>query len=339
MNESENTNAADQSQLVIKASNFTGGDVDKAKAMVAGHYKDIKVVKGKFAITDADLYGFFLIFLKIDDDTISNISMNIISNPEYFSSCDIEDKWTSCYSKFLKMKEEIEMAEGDELVSHMAESITGYDLFSYVKENDTDAIIDIFVENLRKFYSLPNIDCIIKIDESSSIEMIDKGLEIGNIYKEKPKKDNEKEIKLPGSEIESKYSYKIDAKVLVSPVKGKYINDIADNEMIRVLPLKDTVLAKKIANAQKAIGDNNEILPLRAKVIKKAALEDGGYVIYALVANNVLAKIIEEENVKIELYNPQITNKNDEKSNKLIMYVALLAGMIICIFILLLILI
>ncbi|MBN1499145.1 MAG: hypothetical protein JW982_03240, partial [Spirochaetes bacterium] len=48
-----------------------------------------------------------------------------------------------------------------------------------------------------------------------------------------------------------------------------------------------------------------------------------------LVANNVLAKIIEEENVKIDLYNPNFAANEQADNSKLMLYIVLLIGLLI----------
>lgn len=331
MSESVNTNELnEQTKRLNEASKYTDGDIDKAREMISGNYKDINVVKGKFAIEDAELYGFFAIFLKVDNESVSNITLYVLSSSEIYNKIKLTDSWKLYYKSINEAVSEQEISEVDDLIYHLADSAKGYDLFSYSKDDDGAAIEDILIENFRKYYNLPSIDCSVEIDNASSLEIAEAGVSIESyVRKKKQVSASEKEQDVP--EIENEYDLKINAKVIVSPVKGKYVNDISQGEMLKLIPLKDDPISKKVAAAQRTLDENGKIKFLRGKLKEKIKLEDGGYILYCLVANNVLAKIIEEENVKIELFSHSKGKEklDDGSKSNLILYVAMLAGLLI----------
>lgn len=320
----------DQAKKMNEALKYTDGDADKAREMLGGKYKDIKVVKGRFAIDDAELYGVFLIFLKTDNETVSKILLYVFSEKEIYDKVKDDDKWNLFYKNINDYLNGVDLSEVDDLVFHLADSAKGYDLFTYANDLDNDAIEDILIENFRKYYNLPHIDCSVEIDELSSIELVESGIGVESYVRKKKKAAAPAQDQTP--EIEKNYDLKINAKVIVSPVKGKYVNDIEVGEIIKLIPLKDDPLSKKVANAQKTIDSEGKIKFIRGKLKEKVKLEDGGYILYCLPANNVLAKVIEEENVKIELYTGEKSSKQKEESGKsnLMVYVALLLGLVVC---------
>ncbi len=111
-------------------------------------------------------------------------------------------------------------------------------------------------------------------------------------------------------EIEAQVEYVIPGSVIVSPVKGKYINDIKAGEKITVMLSGKDPVSDKIARMFNAITSDGQYLPVKARIKEKVPLSTGGFAIYALVAKNVLVKIIEEENVKIE------TDKQEQKKEE-----------------------
>jgi len=116
-------------------------------------------------------------------------------------------------------------------------------------------------------------------------------------------------------EIESKASFIVEGKCVLSPVKGKYINEIAQGEKIHVvLPGKDE-LSEKIIDAYKARDHEGRPLPVAGKVMEKVFIEGGGVVLYVLVAKGIYAKIVEEDNVKIQTEITQ-SKKTEKKSEK-----------------------
>jgi hypothetical protein len=101
-----------------------------------------------------------------------------------------------------------------------------------------------------------------------------------------------------------------------------------------LLTARDPV-SMKVAQTLNAINDDNEFMPIRGRVREKVPLDKNGYILYCLIAKNVLAKIIEEENVKIEMDGAENSGKeNAGGGSRLVIYAVALVGVILLLFLL-----
>jgi len=126
------------------------------------------------------------------------------------------------------------------------------------------------------------------------------------------------------AEIESKAQFIVEGCCVLSPVKGKLIAEITPGERIYVmLPAKDSVTSR-ILDAYKARNSEGAPLPVVGRVMEKIPNElTKGYILYVLVAKGIYAKIVEEENMKIQTELTAISSKGDsdaadEGSNKIL---------------------
>ncbi len=326
----ENKAFDEQSKKLNLVMQFTNGDQDKARAMIGGQYNDIRVVKSRFSIKSAELFAVFLLFLKIDNQTVSNITLQIFGDAGIYQKTRINDGWELFYKNTRELPNFTTVNDSSDVAEHISNSAEGYDLFSFAEGNDVSGLQSVFLEILKKFYNLPDVECQTEIEITNSLKLSDKNIPIQSI--ERAKKAIKQQSSQKKSDLESQYKLILDAKIIVSPVKGKYINDLVPGDMIKCLPLKKDALAMKLASAQKALTPENEIKPLRAKFKEKVVADEGGVILYCLVANNVLAKIIEEENVKVELFTMNVETSDQTDNNKLVVYIALLIGLIVFIF-------
>jgi hypothetical protein len=195
----------------------------------------------------------------------------------------------------------------------------------------------------------------IELDKTSSMDVALAGIDVMVPSVEEEEEEEKAEDKPPEKkapqtalekkldEIESNASFIVEGKCVLSPVKGKYINEIASGEKIHVLlPGKDE-LSEKIIDAYKARDHEGKPLPVAGKVVEKVYVEGGGVILYVLVAKGIYAKIVEEDNVKIqtEITQSRKTEKKTEKeevnNNKImnvfiyIIFALMIAGLIVII--------
>ena len=65
------------------------------------------------------------------------------------------------------------------------------------------------------------------------------------------------------------------------------------------------MVSEKILRLLNAYDSNGERMPVTGRIKANIPVEKSGYILYAFVAKGVLAKIYEEENVKIMIDQPQ----------------------------------
>jgi len=315
---------SNQTQLINRALQYTNGNLEKAQQMVAGIFQDVAVIKGKFK---ASKVGAFYVFLNIDSNYIININAIVTTYTDIYNKIRIFDRWKQFYAMFGDIAAELGASGGEssKFANHLADAIEGYDIYVPIKTGNMQLVSELLQEIIGKYFSI-NADCQIEIDKTTSLE-----LENEDIPMELIDRQADEAILTPDEmkmrQIESQVEYIIPGLVIVSPVKGKYINDIKQGEKISVMLTGKDPVSDRIARMFNAITSDGEYLPVSARIKEKFPLSSGGYAIYALVAKNVMVKIIEEENVKIDIEKVE-QKKEESNENMLFIYIALLLGLL-----------
>jgi hypothetical protein len=314
---------------------YTRGNMDKAKQMVNGQLNDVIITKGKFSV-GGHTYGVFLIFFNLENSYIMNLNSLLSPNKSLIDKISVNDSWKFFYTKFkdvVNSEAESSQKAGSsyEFTRHLIDSLSGYNVFDYIVDNNIEAVTDILRELIEKYYNRDEAQCQVDFEKTSSLN-----LELAGIPVEEPGSLPERGQEEPGglseedkliARIEKEADHVIEGRVIVSPVKGKYINDIQQGDKIRILlkNVEDQV-SIKVAAAQKAISPDGEMLPVKARVKAKIPLSQGGYMMYGVVAKNILARVVEEENVKIEIETAPQAETGKETDSQTLLYIAILIG-------------
>ena len=201
--------------------------------------------------------------------------------------------------------------DSSKLNQDILDSFIRTDIFPDVQSMNLDYLAVSIQDMIKTSLESEKIKTQIELEKTSSMDIALAGIDvmIPSSEEEEAEKSEDKtpEKKAPQTElekkldeIESKASFIVEAKCVLSPVKGKYINEIASGEKIHVvLPGKDE-LSEKIIDAYKARDHEGKPLPVAGKVMEKVYIEGGGVILYVIVAKGIYAKIVEEDNVKIQ---------------------------------------
>jgi hypothetical protein len=336
---------SEKTKLMNLALKYTDGDMERAKFMVSGQYNDVKIIKGKFNIKQSNIFGLLILFVNIPNRYIMHLDTFVQSNENTIAKASIFDSWKAFYTdiaNFVKIEQDV--IPSYEFAQHVVYSLDNSNIYSEIESDNLQNLTGIFVDLINKFYQNTYTDCKLNIDNTNSLTM-----ELANISIEEPIKTTDKELeKLDGDHsekiaaIESKADYVLNGRIIISPIKGKHISDIKVGEKIKILLTSSESINKQIAKSLKALSEDNEILPISMRITEKFPMEKKGYYIYGLIAKNVLVRIIEEEDVKIETDTVQkiLKSAKREKSNsdnRTIIYIVLLIGLLFIILFLILI--
>ncbi|HNR88165.1 MAG TPA: hypothetical protein PKM65_07480 [Spirochaetota bacterium] len=330
-----------KTRLIKSALQFTNGDMDKAKQMASGQYNDVRVIKGKLSIESSMVYGIFIIFVNAANRYIMNLNALLVASSGVFEKSKIFDGWKTFYGDYKKYVDR----EGDnalgsyDFTTHLIGAIEGYNLYDHLEVENLDEITEDLKDIFKKYFKVDRVQCQIAIDPTNSLVIDAEGIPIempGSREGGADAREAAASVDQRMNEIESQAEHVIEGKIIVSPIKGKYINDIKAGESLKVVLTRDDEISMSVAKMTNAITEDDEFLPMKARLKAKIPLPEGGFVLYGVVAKNVLVKIIEEEDVKIEM-DQQAAEKSSEKSDesRLFLYVALLCGAIIIMIILL----
>lgn len=301
-----------------------GGDENNARKMISGEYTDLKALKCRLSENSTGTFGGMIFFIKSSENTVLSASVFTFSDKLIFDKISPADPWKTFYSNIIRLSQNTQVSENPDLRNHMISSFEGFDVYPDIQASDIPSVSDKIEQITDKFLNSSGTSAEIEIEPLSSLSLYES--KIPMLQKQQSSSRNPESDNRP--DIEKEADFVMESKVIVSPVKGKYINDIRPGEMIKLLPLKDSALARKIAQAQKALGGDGEILPLRGRV-KSVYPQDKGYIIYCIIGKKILAKITEEENVKIETDSPGIGSRQQDKEKTLYLYIILLLGLIL----------
>jgi hypothetical protein len=339
---------SEKTKLLNIALKYTGGDIQRAKFMVSGQYNDVKIIKGKFEIDEINIYGLVLIFINIPNRYIMHLDTILMSTENTIAKASIFDSWKTFYTDMTNFatKDEKTSVPSFNFTKHLVESLENYDIYTNLESDNLEDITDKMTDILRKFYTAGRVNCQLNLDNSNSLT-----LELAKIPIEEKKKasgidgtgklDGENAAKI--EEIESKSDLVLNGRIIISPIKGKHISEVKVGEKIKVILTGNDQVNKDIAKKLNVLTEDNEILPLNMRVIEKFPMERKGYYIYGLIAKNVLVRIIEEEDIKIEIDSVQkplkaVKDSTKKRDNRTVLYIVLLTGLLFIIFFIIIIL-
>jgi len=301
----------EKARKIETALKYTNGDMEKAKLMASGKLHDVVVIKGKFVDPQKNISGIFLAFINIVNEYISAIKTVESSTTGVFTIIRVFDDWKHLYNNLTAYESGPDAVDSSKLNSDLLDAFIRTDIFPDVQSMNLDYLAVSIQDMVKTSLESEKIKCQIELEKTSSMDVelagIDVMVPLTEEEEEQKSEDRASEKKAPQTdfekkldEIESKASFIVEGKCVLSPVKGKYINDITDGEkMFVILPGKDE-LSEKIIDAYKARDHEGRPLPVAGRVIEKVHMDGGGLIIYVLVAKGIYAKIIEEENVKVQ---------------------------------------
>jgi hypothetical protein len=200
----------------------------------------------------------------------------------------------------------------------LVESMISHDVFPDVLEGKLENLTATLQRILQEHYETRQLQITLEMEDTSSMEMelLDVPMEDmttgedeeGESDPESMKEDTpevtQEDEKI--SRIEDEANYVVEGKSIVSPVKGRFLSDIAVGEKMKVLLNGSDGVTKKILNVLNAYGEDGHPLPIKGRVKEKIPYNRGGYIFYVLVAKGILAKLVEDENVKVLMDTPVV---------------------------------
>ncbi len=329
-----------KTKMIDVALKYTNGDMAKAKAMASGQYQDIVAIKGKFLFQESNKSGMFLSFFNVFDEFIAYINSSLSVNESIYKTVRIFDDWKSLFEDLVAYKEAPDNIDSSSFSDFLLDSFISHDVFPFVQDGNLDDLSRVVSESLKAFFKQDSVQSQIELETTNSLSLELGGIsfDIPGSNEEPQEKETQEKIEVTEEDetinkIESEANYIVDGKIIVSPVKGKYINDITTGEKIMVLLTGRDPLTRKILTVLEGYSPEGEVKAIKGRLREKVPLEKGGYILYALVAKGVLAKIIEEENVKVQLEPSEEkikkTKGDEESGNKAVYLMAVLVGLII----------
>lgn len=299
---------------IDKARLYTDGDMVKARKMAEGNYKDVSVLKMTFKCNDVNYTGMIAIFINTEKNTLNQF-FDVVTKTEDLEGDNTHLPWREFVTTVLrkiysekneinitsKLKHELEKELTPALVGVLSEKIIARDTIS----------INVQFEKMISFVFRSN-DVNIKIDfeKTSSlavdeaIEEIRKEITQSSSKKEETKKEEpvskpqtidqkmDRELLEQGNRI-------IGCKLVLSPVKGKYVSELKEGNKIKVKVKDKSANALKIAEKLGWLKDGK--MKPGEVIVRTRIKKSNTNIIYVNIAPNLIGKITEEEEVRVEV--------------------------------------
>ena len=161
-----------------QAEEYCNGDVELAKKLLAGEFKDTIVFKGRFKDIDDKVYGLFVVIInKVFSSIIGSDS--IISHFASIYRHKPLDYWGAFLNRLSKEKEE---ADYDQTVSEQINNslkrfleITGVNNIIFMAEsNDIANLTDQFRSIIQEVIKFDDIQILMDFEHTTSIEVYEK---------------------------------------------------------------------------------------------------------------------------------------------------------------------
>ena len=322
------------------ALHYTSDDIEKAKQMISGSYRDLFVIKGTF--TSSSLYGAFLLFLHQTWGRLLNLY--VIATQSYsIEMIDCSADW-KLFEK--DMSEEFAKGTHDNVLSHtLQDEFDKKICFTFAKNftellktDDSIKINHLFQRLIQDTLSLQRVDVNIEYQPISSLDMEThstsiKKIDLESISKDDKNKDEKSDdIEVEDSDVEpeagkDKIDLILNCSLILSPIKGKHISNIQAGDRIMISITDKSPKAVSVAKAMNACDEEGNLKPVSARIKTVKYIPNEGYKFYALIAKGILAKIIEEEdNIKISMdpvYDSS-TQETDEKTKSNVLKIVIL---------------
>ena len=305
-----NQSIAEKTKRIDIALKYTNWDMEKAKLMAMGSLLDVLVIKGKFIVEDQNKSGVILAFFNFIDEYIPAIKTLIGPNDTLYSKTRIFDTWGIIHKDIVNFKNEKDISATEKLDEDLRNYFVQLDAFPHVQKGDIDQLSSIILTILKDSFESLNINYQIELEKTNSIELELAGIDIIGAPDTGIDDESSEHVLVfdPDSPFgkkiiatESQAQYIVNGSLILSPVKGKLLSEIQQDERIYVLLTAKDPISQKILDTYKSRDDEGNPRPFVGKVVSIINNEmNKGYIIYVIVAKGIYAKIIEEENLRIQ---------------------------------------
>lgn len=335
---------SEQTRKLEIATHYTFGDLEKAKQMVTGAYKDVYAIKARFSSTTMN--GAFIIFFNAQSNMVNSIYL-LLSHSYTINDIKTNTDWRN-FERLVT--EQMSQVDHDDVLGNQIKDamLNGFnmqftaDLKKLLGNNDEIAVNRLFQKFVRDRMGFQNVDISVDCEAITSVDMelySSSSVKISTQEAQKRKEEEEKKKRASITTDEDNPLFGRDVKlvlqgnVILSPIKGKDISSVVVGDKIRITISDANPKAIQVAKAFNAYVEGS-IRPISGRIIYIKHLSPSGYKIYAVVAKGIYVKIDEdEENIKIALDHPQTITEKEQGSNavRIIMMVMVIIASIVII--------
>ncbi len=341
-NDNAYSSLGDQAKKIDIALHYVGGDMEKAKKMVANSYQDVIAIKGKFS--SSSLYGVFLLFFNKVYNSLEHALFAV--SPDYqIESLNHRDDWRMFEKEIVNARNSSASSRvNNDFADKFHKGFTivfSRELSRLMDKNDTTQILYVFQRFMQDSVELKRIEVDLEFQKTSSLQV---ELESTTSKKISLKKKPEQVEDGTGDKIAPEtrdpevgvngVKLILTGALVLSPIKGKHISLIVPGDKIMISIVDQNPQAIEIAKAFNAYDEEQKhISPIPARVKSSVYIDGVGYKIFAIIAKGILVRVMEEEgNIKVALdpaFQSVIEPEETKNSSTLPMIIGLVTAIVL----------
>jgi hypothetical protein len=306
---------SEQTGKISIALHYVGGDMEKARQMVAGSYRDLYALK--IVYNSSAMHGAVLLFYNQIYSKITNPFAYVITS---YATRQLEPG--ADWKVFEKEMQEVIASEspdehlGNSLKVKLYDSFTftfARELARFLEGKNTIAIERAFQKLIQYILNQARIDVRVETQQISSLDMelfstTSQKLDPTALQKQVQADAQAEAAKAaataPSDEIvegQDGVQLILKASLILAPVKGKEISKVQAGDRVKVSLVENTPKAVQVAQALNAYKEGN-FTPIIARIKSIKFDPAAGYTIYGIIAKGIFVKIVEEEkNIKVAM--------------------------------------
>lgn len=330
-----------EEELLSNALRYTDGDMQKAKDMIAGVYTDISVIKLLFRASNVGKYGLVVIFINTEKNYLQKF-YSVVSKNEQICNEKPYNEWQHFFSTILEttyseLNEIVSTSQlGSAMEKELSPAIVSV-LSDKINSNDTVSLNLQFEKMISFIFKTDQIELDIKIEKAGSI-FVEEGIftveqEIKTAIEGEPEIKEDKKSVVTKSPVDTTVQEKdkefidmgntlVPARLVLSPVKGKWINQLLLGEEVKVKLSDKSPRAVAIADKLGCRVDGK--MKSISGSVESITKTPRGWLIYITLAPNLVAKILEEEDVKVALADKSSSKKSSSGGKNAIVWILII---------------
>ncbi len=317
---------------------YANNDEELAKKIVSGTYQDVTVVKSRFKDKDETLFGLFIIYLSNEFNSLIGAITLAGSSAAIYNHKPFEP-WITFEETILRdIEAEPDSIKSDTMLSQFEsqfDSNISNNIIQMVKNDQYGELNNFFQQLISDTLTIDGISIQLETERITSVDFEISSRAKLNFEVETQEQEQEQE---PEQEktvtIDNEFSGNVilAGKAILSPVKGKFLNQLVKMDYVKVIITEKSEKAINIASKLN-VYEEKEMRPIAGQVeaIKKVG---NGTEIYISIAPYILVRVFEEENVKVAIVASLIEEEDDKLSKKNIIIVLTVLLAILIIFVL-----
>lgn len=298
------------------ALNYTNGNLEVAKKIVAGQYQDLIALKARFKDDSDNFFGLYVLYFSKEIHELVGIQTCVSTSPSIYNHKPFEP-WASYENTIAKeLNLEHDKNRTDKLYNLLMDNLNNeqvVQIVHFVNGSNFQGLDEIFQGFLKAALESDSITNQIEVEKTNSADFDIKSSFKLNIFKS----DAEEEDITFTSPSSDPFAGNVvlSANPVLSPQKGKLISQLEEGDNIKVIISEKTKKAINIATKLDVYSEEGEMQPIIAEVERYNKVGDF-HEIHASIAPYILVKLSEETNVKVSVVESAFEDVSSKKSKK-----------------------